>query len=79
MLIEEWGSADFLAYLKRFMPLATSPDWVTAARVVRGLSQNTELYREYRKSLMVGWASMKAWASAEAKRILGIQKQQVKV
>ena len=72
MLIEEWGSADFIAYLKRFLPIATSPDWPTAARVLRGLSQNTQLYNEYRKSLMVGWASMKAWASAEARRVLGI-------
>ena len=72
VLIEEWGSAEFLAYLKRFLPIATSPDWPTAARVVRGLSQNTELYNEYRKSLLLGWASMKAWATTEARRVLGL-------
>jgi len=75
VFIEEWGSADFLSYLKRFLPIATSPDWPTAARVVRGLSQNSELYNEYRKSLLIGWASMKAWATAETRRVLGLSTQ----
>jgi hypothetical protein len=78
IMVEEAGSADYLAYLKRFIPLATSTDWSTAARVTHGLSKDMKLYREYRKSLMVGWASMKAWASSEARRVL-LQTRQVKV
>jgi alpha(1,3/1,4) fucosyltransferase len=84
IVVEETGSAEYLAYLKRFLPIATSPDWPTAARVVHGLSKQLDLYKEYRKSLMTGWASMKQWASSEAKRILGLsgsksQKGRVKV
>lgn len=70
VIVEEPGSAEYLAYLKHFLPIATSPDWPTAARVIHGLSQNMDLYKEYRKSLMTGWASMKSWASTEARRIL---------
>jgi hypothetical protein len=72
IVVEEPGSTEYLAFLKRFIPIATSPDWPTAARVMHGLSQNMELYKEYRRSLMVGWASMKTWASAEARRVLGL-------
>jgi hypothetical protein len=70
ILVEEPGSVEFLAYLKKWIPLATSPDWPTAARVAYGLTQNTELYRDYRKSLLVGWASLKAWATAQARKTL---------
>jgi hypothetical protein len=72
IVVEETGSAEYLAYLKRFLPIATSPDWPTAARVVHGLSKQLDLYKEYRKSLMTGWSSMKEWASSEAKRVLGL-------
>jgi len=72
IVVEEPGSIEYLAFLKRFIPIATSPDWPTAARVMHGLSQNMDLYREYRRSLMVGWASMKLWASGEVKRVLGL-------
>jgi len=72
IVVEEEGSTEYLAFLKRFIPIATSPDWPTAARVMHGLSQRMDLYKEYRKSLMVGWASMKAWASGEARRVLGL-------
>jgi alpha(1,3/1,4) fucosyltransferase len=70
ILVEEYGSGEFLSYIKRFIPIATSPDWPTASRVVYGLSQNMELYREYRKTIMDGWASMKKWATVEARRVL---------
>jgi hypothetical protein len=75
ILVEEPDSAEYLAFLKRFLPIATSPDWPTAARVMYGLTQKPELYREYRKSLMIGWASMKVWAAAEARRVLGLPAQ----
>jgi GR25 family glycosyltransferase involved in LPS biosynthesis len=70
ILVEETGSAELLAYLKPWIPLSTSPDWVTAARVLHGLSQNTELYKEYRKSVLVGWTSLKHWATQEVRRVL---------
>jgi GR25 family glycosyltransferase involved in LPS biosynthesis len=70
VFVEEPGSAELLAYLKRWLPIATSPDWNTAARVVHGLTTRQELYREYRKSLLVGWASLKQWAAKEVKRVL---------
>jgi GR25 family glycosyltransferase involved in LPS biosynthesis len=70
MLVEENGSTELLEYLKRWIPISTSPDWVTAAKVLHGLSQNTELYKEYRKSILIGWVSLKQWAAKEAKRIL---------
>lgn len=71
IIIEE--SEEYITYLRRFIPIAASPDWITAAKVAHGLSQKPDLYKEYRKSLMVGWASMKAWASAETRRVLGVQ------
>lgn len=70
VFVEEPGSAELLEYLKRWLPIATSPDWNTAARVVHGLTTRPELYREYRKSLLVGWASLKQWAAKEVKRVL---------
>jgi hypothetical protein len=70
MLVEENGSTELLEFLKRWIPISTSPDWVTAAKVLHGLSQNTELYNEYRKSILIGWVSLKQWAAKEAKRIL---------
>ena len=72
IVVEEAGSTEYLAFLKRFIPIATSPDWTTAARVMHGLSQKMDLYKEYRRSLMVGWANMKAWSSGEARRVLGV-------
>ena len=81
IVVEEPGSAEYLTFLKRFIPLATSPDWPTAARVAHGLSQKMDLYKEYRKSLLIGWTSMKTWASTEVRRVLGLseQSQRVKV
>jgi GR25 family glycosyltransferase involved in LPS biosynthesis len=70
ILVEDNGSADLLAYLKQWIPLSTTPDWATAARVLHGLSQNTELYKEYRKSVLIGWVSLKHWAAKEVRRVL---------
>jgi GR25 family glycosyltransferase involved in LPS biosynthesis len=70
LLVEEYGSAEFLQYIKQWIPLATSPDWPTAARVLHGLTQKPDLFKEYRKSILLGWASMKQWASTQAKTLL---------
>jgi GR25 family glycosyltransferase involved in LPS biosynthesis len=70
MLVEEPGSELFLAYLKKWIPVATSPDWPTAGRVLQGLSQKPELYREYRKSVLLGWASLKAWTITQVRKTL---------
>jgi alpha(1,3/1,4) fucosyltransferase len=70
MLVEEAGSEAFLAYLKKWIPLATSPDWTTSARILHGLSQKPDLYREYQKSLALGWASLKVWAKTQVRKTL---------
>ena len=70
LLVEEPRSAEFLQYIKQWIPLATSPDWPTAARVLHGLTQKPELFREYRKSILLGWAVLKEWAATQAKKTL---------
>jgi GR25 family glycosyltransferase involved in LPS biosynthesis len=70
-IVVEEGSA-FLSYVKQWIPLATSPDWPTAARVAHGLIQRPDLYREYRKSLLQGWVAMKQWARMTARKTLSV-------
>jgi len=67
------GDAAFLDYLKRWLPIVSSPDWATAARIVGGLAQRPDLYEAYRKSLMDGWASMKRSAIEAARKTLGLR------
>ena len=67
------GDAAFLDYLKRWLPIVSSPDWATAARIVAGLSQRPEIYEAYRSSLMDGWASMKRSAVEAARKTLGLR------
>jgi len=73
LLVEEKGSEAFLIYLKRWIPLATAGDWPSAARILHGLSQRPELFTEYRKAVLDGWASLKMWARKEARRVLRIK------
>jgi hypothetical protein len=67
------GDPAFLEYLKRWLPIVSSPDWATAARIVAGLSQRPEIYNAYRRSLMDGWASMKRSAVEAARKTLGLR------
>jgi hypothetical protein len=67
------GDAAFLDYLKRWLPIVSSPDWATAARIVAGLAQRPEIYEAYRSSLMDGWASMKRSAVEAARKTLGLR------
>uniref|UniRef100_A0A6C0LA51 Uncharacterized protein n=1 Tax=viral metagenome TaxID=1070528 RepID=A0A6C0LA51_9ZZZZ len=67
------GDAAFLEYLKRWLPIVSSPDWATAARIVAGLAQRPEIYESYRNSLMDGWASMKRSAVEAARKTLGLR------
>jgi hypothetical protein len=70
-IVVEDGSA-FLSYVKQWIPLATSPDWPTAAKVAHGLIQRPELYREYRKTLLQGWVAMKEWARIAVRKTLSV-------
>ena len=67
------GDTAFLEYLKRWIPIVSSPDWFTAARIVAGLSQRPDLYEAYRESLITGWAAMKEWSVQTARKTLGLR------
>ena len=71
ILVEE--DAPFLTFFKNWIPLAISPDWITAARVVHGLTQRPELYIEYKRSLINGWNAMKEWACKSVRERLFIK------
>jgi GR25 family glycosyltransferase involved in LPS biosynthesis len=67
------GDPAFLEYLKQWVPVVSSPDWATAARIVFGLSQRPDLYEAYRISLLNGWAAMKQWTVETARKTLGLR------